>query len=316
MSETDLIPVNLEKIISEMVLECSEISEVYLFGSRAYKTNSRRSDFDLIVFCKTWESLDIRKLKMFREKYGYLDIFVGNKYGITSICNNSSIAKREKKLIKQLDAILLWNQKGFAKKNKSFLTQEIIRGYYLPPSELNNNDPLHHLYKFENVYTSRLDIKKRTYLENASRAYNSFSILGFIAIIGSFFERSLIDLFESYNNRVLTKFSSAIQNIYLSTVLNSNMGIKNRMDKFIDFVKTYDVDGRGKLVFYKNYFPGKSTNIIGTTFDFVRIYRNDVDHCLEYNYSLNDCRDILNLFKENVPSIYDAIEELNNNPSK
>lgn len=40
---------NLKVIINDLIDKYSEIEAIYLFGSRAYNTNSMRSDIDLLA---------------------------------------------------------------------------------------------------------------------------------------------------------------------------------------------------------------------------------------------------------------------------
>ena len=50
--------IDLKDIIDELVKGFPQITDIYLFGSRAYKTNSTRSDIDLI-YLVTRQSLQM-----------------------------------------------------------------------------------------------------------------------------------------------------------------------------------------------------------------------------------------------------------------
>lgn len=106
---------NLKEIITEIISKHTDIEEIYLFGSRAYKTGSIRSDIDLLAITKNpipfpeineWLPFD----------FPSVDLFISyDKTMAMSAANGSYIKKRaEESLVEQLDAVTLWKkEKGF-----------------------------------------------------------------------------------------------------------------------------------------------------------------------------------------------------------
>ncbi len=114
---------NLKEIINEIASNHNEIEEIYLFGSRGYKTGSMRSDIDLLAITETPIPLpEINEWLPF--EFPPVDLFVSyDKTIATSAANGSYIKKRsEETLVEQLDAICLWEKgKGF---NEAFTAWE------------------------------------------------------------------------------------------------------------------------------------------------------------------------------------------------
>lgn len=106
---------NLQEIISEIASNHNEIEEIYLFGSRGYKTGSMRSDIDLLAMTENPIPLsEINEWLPF--EFPPVDLFVSyDKTTATSAANGSYIRKRsEETLVEQLDGICLWRKgKGF-----------------------------------------------------------------------------------------------------------------------------------------------------------------------------------------------------------
>lgn len=121
---TDFLVWNLRDIINSLIEKYSEINQIFLFGSRAYRTESYRSDIDLLAICK--EPIAIADINSWlHDEYPPVDLFLSTD-SITaySVVNGSKIFYRSdnkkgfKDLIDQIDAISLWDLKdGF---NNSF----------------------------------------------------------------------------------------------------------------------------------------------------------------------------------------------------
>ncbi len=101
------------KALLEMVLKGQpQIIEVYLFGSRAYRTGSLRSDCDLLI--RTTEkghvkASDLRNFAM--KECPALDFFVVEGGRATSCMNDSFVrADSFADLVSKLDAVLLWSK--------------------------------------------------------------------------------------------------------------------------------------------------------------------------------------------------------------
>ncbi len=112
----DIIGYIREKILEKTKIE---IKEVYLFGSRAYKTGSLVSDIDLLVVADRPFPANINE--EIHAVYPCVDLFLTTDYKLAhSIMNGSVICFNEgkwayKDIIDQLDAILLWSSgNGFS----------------------------------------------------------------------------------------------------------------------------------------------------------------------------------------------------------
>ena len=119
MCNSKFITWNLQDIINELVLHHPEIIRVYLFGSRAYKTGSFRSDIDILAV--TEEPIAVAAVNSWlHEQYPPVDLFTTYDEKNASSVINGSVIKFNKNgkhndLFEQLDAILLWEKsKGFS----------------------------------------------------------------------------------------------------------------------------------------------------------------------------------------------------------
>lgn len=121
--------VDLKEEIEKIIKVAPQISQVYIFGSRAFKTDSRSSDIDLLVISQTSTSLAAQR-DYVEDIYNPLDIFE-----TTSIKNYAKSIKtggyihirpigffKQKNLVKQLQAILLWDRasRSFTKEIENF----------------------------------------------------------------------------------------------------------------------------------------------------------------------------------------------------
>lgn len=112
---------DLEEIIEELTKRYPAINQVYLFGSRAYQTNSLRSDIDLLAFTngKVLIDADVNSWLPFR--FEAVDLFWSHDGKLARSSANGSIIqfrendpKEYKNLPDQLDAILIWDKvQGF-----------------------------------------------------------------------------------------------------------------------------------------------------------------------------------------------------------
>lgn len=110
---------NLKDIINELSIKHPEIMEIYLFGSRAYKTESVRSDIDILAFtCSPIAPVKVNE--WLHEKYPPVDLFTSyDRIYAISVVNGSKVSfrndGRNANLQQQLDAILLWTREfGFS----------------------------------------------------------------------------------------------------------------------------------------------------------------------------------------------------------
>ena len=113
MNRFDVRTVNIKDLI-QPITQIDTVEEIYLFGSRAYKTGSRRSDIDILVYAPKGVRQDEVLPIMENEKA--LDIFETiDKKSARSFANDSRLSRRD--LIKALDAILLWTKEGYIESN-------------------------------------------------------------------------------------------------------------------------------------------------------------------------------------------------------
>lgn len=129
----DTIRFNLKNFLSKLVIKFPTINSCYLFGSRAYKTGSLRSDIDVLVY--TEKPLKQAQVTRFCECYKPIDLFeTSDNITAKSLTNGSAIYDKEN-LIEKLDAILLW-ERGNGFKNDSFHKHEILKNADFIPSTL------------------------------------------------------------------------------------------------------------------------------------------------------------------------------------
>jgi hypothetical protein len=136
---------NLKKLLKEVVRIQPGIEEIHLFGSRAYKTGSLRSDCDLLLRVSDKGHVKRYVLTDFAVKHcPPLDFFLAEGGKATSCANDSFVqAASFTDLVKKLDAILLWsNKNGFAQFEFDFESRwvfETAMAASFPPTILPND---------------------------------------------------------------------------------------------------------------------------------------------------------------------------------
>lgn len=110
---------DLKEIINDLVRHHPKIKSVYLFGSRAYQTNSMRSDIDILAITDSiLPASDVNR--WLHDKYPPVDLFLSyDGLNAMSVVNGSVVFfrgdGRYKNLVQQLDAIRLWDKEnGFS----------------------------------------------------------------------------------------------------------------------------------------------------------------------------------------------------------
>ncbi len=108
---------DLKDIVTSITQHHQEITELYLFGSRAYGTNSYRSDIDILAITDGTPISDAKVNEWLHEEYCAVDLFTSyDKLVAKSCINGSSISYRNHdergytNLIDQLDAKKLWDK--------------------------------------------------------------------------------------------------------------------------------------------------------------------------------------------------------------
>lgn len=121
---------DLHEIIHFLISNCPQIKEIYLFGSRAYRTGSFRSDIDLIA-CLS-EGIPDRPLRDdLHQEFPSVDLFLSTSDQCArSITNGSVINKRSNydTVFEQVDAIRLWDNKNGFNEDFKYWSQTIAKG--------------------------------------------------------------------------------------------------------------------------------------------------------------------------------------------
>jgi predicted nucleotidyltransferase len=109
MGAVQTVEWNLKEIISVLSKAFPVIQEVFLFGSRAFKTGSYRSDIDLLIILEK-PIAGVRLLEWVEQNYEAVDIFksLDNKYA-DSVVNGSHIQAKEN-LAVEIKAVKLWDK--------------------------------------------------------------------------------------------------------------------------------------------------------------------------------------------------------------
>ncbi len=119
MAKTD--DIDLQAAISVLVGKFETIENVYIFGSRRYKTESTRSDIDLLLTtAKRIKHSDLRDHTL--ESCTALDLFILDDNKAVSIANESYIDdENQSKLLAKLNAVKLYHRGvGFTEEMKDF----------------------------------------------------------------------------------------------------------------------------------------------------------------------------------------------------
>lgn len=130
---TKFLTWDLQEIVSTIAMHHSEISKMYLFGSRSYKTHSYRSDIDILAITDNVPISDSKINSWLHEKYPPVDLFCSYDSQVAkSVINGSCIQYSNdnkwgySSLFEQLDAKLLWDKKiGFSSDFSDWLQQTL-----------------------------------------------------------------------------------------------------------------------------------------------------------------------------------------------
>lgn len=302
---TTIVTFDLKDFINRLVANFPNIEQIHIFGSRGYQTNSKRSDIDLLLTpIKSSPILDKTQLQMFQEGFSPVDLFINREYSAQSVVNNSEILKRtEKSLIEQLDAKCLWQKdNGFCNENSIYFNQEIIKHQKFHPSYIPQYD------KFETFETiiascSQITSTQSLYLDEAIKCYTNECYLGFLSMMGTYYEDLLISFCNSYRNRVSTHLSTHLTN-YINNVVptNGRLGAKKRLENLINFINSVPNEAQ--------YFRRNGIEAITefeTVFDIIRLYRNDIDHPNGISYGASHCDSIIAIFVRYIKNFYDIM---------
>lgn len=103
---------DLAQLAEDLGKEIPEITELYLFGSRAQNTKSTRSDVDVLVVSST--SIQPQQLRKYSAEHcEALDLFVVDEGKAISSQNESFIEVGDFfALLKKLNAVKIWSRKS------------------------------------------------------------------------------------------------------------------------------------------------------------------------------------------------------------
>lgn len=161
---------NMRRILEILTTEQPAITEIYLFGSRAYGTMSIRSDCDIIVRAAPDAKIKSSDLRDFaNQNCAPLDIFLCTEARAVSAVNDSFVHAADfETLIRKLDAQLLWTRTGgfadFAFKASNDWTFEVSSMVEFVASTLPDStlDEASWHYKVKKV--EELDLPVRPYI--------------------------------------------------------------------------------------------------------------------------------------------------------
>lgn len=108
---------NLKEHLDELTKKEPAITEIYIFGSRAYGTGSPRSDCDLIIRADPNQNIKASNLLQFAsQNCRALDFFLCTESRAVSVSNDSFVHSANfSDLVARLDAVILWRRsEGFS----------------------------------------------------------------------------------------------------------------------------------------------------------------------------------------------------------
>ena len=288
--------INLKENIDELTNQFS-IDKIYLFGSRAYGTNSTRSDIDLIIVGENIPSVSIIQ---YHDSNECLDIFIGSHKSIHSPVTGATIEKRGiLNIYKQLDAKLLWSKKdGYIKENEKYLNQNI----YLNQSFLASAIPYAEEFLNLKREINDPDIPNecQIYLNESLASYSHNCYTACVAMLGCAYEciiNELITACEKKNtndNPTDTSFESDIK---------SKTKAKQRMEGIKDYLKR-------DVRFYKGLGFDKIDETFNM-FDLIRQYRNNADHPTNFQFEKEYCEALFAGTTLHLKKIIKLITDLN-----
>ena len=127
------IKYDLRYIVTNLTDSFDSINSVHLFGSRAYKTSSLRSDIDLLITSEK----PIPSIKIFNwidENYPIVDIFKSIDDKSAESAANGSVISANTSLVKELNAIELWNKTDKLNEDFTDWIQELAKGVSIEPT--------------------------------------------------------------------------------------------------------------------------------------------------------------------------------------
>lgn len=294
--DVNIKEIDLRNNIREMIESFKSVKAIYLFGSRAYKTNSTRSDVDVIVFSDF--NIPPIIINNYHKNHEYIDIFAGSGKAINSITNGSTIIKRGlKSLVRQLDAILLWSsKKGYC--NEAFYKQSIFAKQRFYPSSHGWDDEFSNFKK--KINNSLLSDECSFFLQESTVDYINGSYASCVSMLGLACECLINQLFDSCSKKYIRDgFTTPFLNSYCSGIDKAKLKIEGIINYINDNKSFFDGCGfcqlKEKMCF----------------FEVVRQYRNNADHPLGYTFSKEDCNRLYSLMTLHFDNIINFVNYMN-----
>lgn len=269
--------IDLKDIIDELIKKFDQITEVFLFGSRAYRTNSTRSDIDLIIRSK--ELIAPEDLRSVYDKYEFCDLFYGSEDSINSVVNGSSISR--KKLIKTLDAIKLWDCKN-KYQNKEYYKQIINKYQRFVPS-LGHYSAQFKAFKAK-INNPALSSYCQFHFQESMVEYANENYVACVSFFGLSSEELLQKMVEGCEKKYICDYPGSTRDAWY--VLHTSSTNHRRCAKN-NLVALESYFASERSFFNSNGF-NKLDEML-KTFDVIRNYRNDADHPSGFRFEKEYC---------------------------
>ena len=287
--------INLKNIIKRIVRN-EHIESIYLFGSRAFKTGSSRSDIDLILF---GTNIDNSFIDDIYSRCNALDVFKGCESYIVSTISGSEIRKEDQfndMINEQLRAVLLWS------KDSGYVNEEFyIQKHYIGQRHFPSGRPqMDSFSKFKSLLNNpSLSPNCQYCFQESIFDYLQECYLSCVSLLGLSCEYLLKDLIESYEKR----YNSVYSNSDFHDQVVSCRYAKPRLLKLEEFIN------RDISYFNSNGFQ-KLTEFF-VVFNIIRMYRNDADHPNQYQFSKSECDALFSSMTLGLETVINVTKHLN-----
>lgn len=288
--------INLKNNIDELT-NLFPIEKIYLFGSRAYGTNSTRSDIDLIIVGENIPSVSIIQ---YHDSNECLDIFIGSHKSIHSPVTGAVIERRGiLSIYKQLDAKLLWSKKdGYIKEKERYLLHNI----YLNQSFLASAIPysVDFLNLKREINNPDISSECQIYLNESLASYSHDCYTACVAMLGCAYECIINELINACEKKNM--IDNPTDTSFESNIKSKNLA-KQRMEGIKDYLKQ-------NARFYKSLGFDKIDETFNM-FDLIRQYRNNADHPSNFQFQKEYCEALFAGTVLHLKKIIKLISDLN-----
>ena len=302
MKNIETKSINLKEDIDKLYEYLPSIDRVYLFGSRAYGTNSTRSDIDLIV---VGDGISNESILHYHGAHDYLDIFIATPKSkcIVSPVTGARIERRGiLSLYKQLDAKLLWSKKhGYLTANDKYLNHDIYQKQSFFASAMPCSEQFAALKK--EINNIGISDECRVYLNESLASYTLGCYTACVAMLGCAYESLINDLIAVCEKK--NKKDKADGNPYLATFdaqIRDNHYAKQRMENIRDYLNR-------DRAFYKSKGFDKIDERFAM-FDLIRQYRNNADHPSAFEFTKEYCEVLFAGTALHLDKVVNLINEL------